>query len=60
MSINLMHFLCSFYKSMSRGQMSGKAILTNFKLFPEPEFILQSLEINKINIGVPKNKFESN
>ena len=59
-SINLMHFFCRFEKSMSRGHISKTANLMNCELFPQPAFILHSLEINKINIEVPKNKFESN
>ena len=45
---------------MSRGHISKTANLMNCELFPQPAFILHSLEINKINKEVPKNKFESN
>jgi hypothetical protein len=59
-SINIMHIFADLKKSMSWGHIYKTANLMNCELFPQPAFILHSLEINKINIEVPKNKFESN
>ena len=47
---NLKHFFCRFEKSMSRGQISKKAILMNYELFPQLVFILHILEVIKISL----------